>query len=91
MKPFLLSLPLTTLLAAGHALADFDTARFIKGKCSGCHDERVYIRPNHRMQNLQQLEAQVRRCDANINTRLFDEDIATVVRYLNDTYYHFDK
>jgi hypothetical protein len=33
----------------------------------------------------------VRRCDANINTRLFDEDIAAVVKYLNDTHYHFDK
>ena len=77
MNPLSLSLLVAALLAVGPVLADFDAARFIKEKCSGCHDERVYSRPDHRMQNLQQLEAQVRRCDANINTSLFDEDIAT--------------
>jgi len=91
MNPLSLSLLVAALLAVGPVLADFDAARFIKEKCSGCHDERVYSRPDHRMQNLQQLEAQVRRCDANIDTRLFDEDIAAVVKYLNDTHYHFDK
>ncbi len=81
----------TGLFTQAPTLAAFDAARFIAEKCSGCHDHRVYTRPNHRVQNLQQLKAQVRRCDANINTRLFDEDIAAVVEYLNDTYYHFDK
>ncbi len=91
MKPLPLALLAAVLLTAGPVLADFDAARFIKEKCSSCHDEHVYARPDHRMQNLQQLEAQVRRCDANIHTRLFDEDIAAVVKYLNDTHYHFDK
>lgn len=69
--------------------ADFDPADFLAKHCTRCHDERVYTRDNRRSQNLQQLEAQVRRCDANFGTRLFDEDINTLVNYLNQHYYKF--
>jgi len=69
--------------------ADFAPADFLAENCTRCHDERVYTRPDRRVQNPQQLEAQVRRCDANFGTRLFDEDIATLVQYLNDQYYKF--
>jgi hypothetical protein len=90
MKTFVL---IGLLGAALPALAseDFDAASFIANKCSGCHDTRVYTRPDHRMHNRQQLEAQVRRCDANIGTTLFNEDIDKLVDYLDRQYYHFDK
>ena len=37
----------------------------------------------------EQLLAQVRRCDANLGTRLFDEDMEQVADYLNQAFYHF--
>ncbi len=79
---FVLSLPVM-------ASTDFDSHRFIQEKCSACHDERVYTRPDRRVQNLSQLDAQVRRCDANLGTRLFDEDLAALVEHLNERYYRF--
>jgi hypothetical protein len=80
-----------SLLALGGAAqaANFAPADFLAENCTRCHDERVYTRPDRRVQNLQQLEAQVRRCDANFGTRLFDEDIATLVQYLNAKHYKF--
>jgi len=83
------TLLLTTLPAL--ASKDFDAAHFIQTKCSSCHNAQVYTRPDHRMQNRQQLEAQVRRCDANVGTSLFDEDIHAVVDYLDRKYYRFDQ
>ena len=89
MRYKLLVLATLLPLCASTQAADFDPAGFLAENCSRCHDERVYTRPERRVQNPQQLEAQVRRCDANFGTRLFDEDIATLVKHLNDNYYRF--
>ena len=59
--------------------------------CISCHDTGVYTRADHKMTDLTMLAAQVRRCDANLGTKLFDEDIDKVTAYLNDTYYKFPK
>ena len=59
--------------------------------CISCHDSGVYTRADHKMTDLPMLTAQVRRCDANLGTKLFDEDIDKVTAYLNDTYYKFPK
>ncbi|MEB4590961.1 hypothetical protein VSS37_08235 [Candidatus Thiothrix sp. Deng01] len=59
--------------------------------CISCHDSGVYTRADHKMQDYAMLSAQVRRCDANLGARLFDEDLDKVTDYLNDTYYHFAK
>jgi len=68
---------------------DFNASNFLAKKCSACHGSEVYSRPDHRMQNLRQLEAQVRRCDANVGTGLFNEDIDVLVKHLNESYYRF--
>lgn len=73
------------------SVSAFDAAGFIQQKCSSCHNEGVYTRPDRRVQSLQQLDAQVRRCDANLGTALFNEDVSEVVRYLDREYYHFGK
>lgn len=59
--------------------------------CVSCHDTGVYTREDRKIKDFTQLDAQVRRCDANLGTRLFDEDITKVVSYLNDNYYKFAK
>ncbi len=72
-----------------HAEEGFDPARFVADKCSSCHDSSVYTRSNRRVNSLPALQRQVRMCDANVGTRLFDDDLHTLVNHLNDQYYHF--
>jgi mono/diheme cytochrome c family protein len=81
-----LSLSLVTSTAAAE---DFDAKSFLAEKCSSCHGTEVYSRPNPRVKSLDKLAAQVRRCDANVGTGLFDEDIDAVVKYLNVNFYKF--
>ena len=69
--------------------ADFDAGEFLQSQCTRCHDDNVYTRPDRRVDSLKRLESQVRMCDANIGTKLFDDDIAAVVDYLNTHYYRF--
>ncbi len=59
--------------------------------CISCHDAGVYTRADHKMKDYGMLVAQVRRCDANLGSKLFDDDINKVTEYLNDTYYKFPK
>ncbi|MCB1638775.1 MAG: cytochrome c, partial [Thiothrix sp.] len=51
--------------------------------CISCHDTGAYSRVDRKIRNRDQLLAQVRRCDANLGTRLFDEDLEQVADYLN--------
>lgn len=59
--------------------------------CISCHDSSVYTREERRVQDFPKLLAQVRLCDANLGTSLFDEDIEQVADYLNQAYYQFKK
>ena len=82
----------STLLCTSSVQADdFDAERFVQEKCTRCHTDSVYSRPDRRMKSMEQLQAQVRRCDANVGTTLFDEEISAVVKFLDDQYYHFEK
>ena len=62
---------------------------FITESCSSCHDSSVYTRDNRRVRSLGQLHSQVRRCDQNLGTGLFDDEIKIVADYLNQQYYRF--
>ena len=85
------TLPITLLLAAaslGASASDgFDAAAFHQAKCMACHDTSVYTRPDRRVNSLTRLESQVRMCDANLQTGLFDDDIEALAAHLNDQYY----
>jgi hypothetical protein len=85
------SLSTTLLLAASTLTAsagdDFDAAAFHQARCMACHDSSVYTRPDRRVNSLTRLESQVRMCDANLQTGLFDDDIRALVAHLNDQYY----
>ena len=59
--------------------------------CISCHDTAKYTSPEHKMQSYAMLSNQVRNCDANLGTKLFDEDITKIVDYLNDAFYKFPK
>lgn len=59
--------------------------------CISCHDATAYTRKDRKIADFPQLLAQVRRCDANLGSRLFDEDIEQVADYLNQAYYQYQQ
>lgn len=59
--------------------------------CISCHDTAVYTRDDRRVKDFPKLIAQVRLCDANLGTSLFDEEIEQVADYLNTAYYQFSQ
>ena len=61
----------------------------VESNCTKCHDERVYTRPDRRVTTLEGLTKQVTRCERSLGLKWFDDDIADVAAYLNQTYYHF--
>ena len=78
-------------LAAHVQSADFDAESFHGTNCTRCHDSSVYTRPNRRVRSLQALDVQVARCDANLGIKLFPEDQAALVNFLNTRFYGFAK
>lgn len=89
MSVRLLTLALLLPLAGAAHAADFDPETFVAEKCSRCHDSSVYTRENRRVQSLDALNNQVRRCDSMVGTQLFEDDINLLVDHLNQRYYHF--
>lgn len=90
MKSFgILVITMVLFPLAGRAATDFDPASFHAANCTRCHGTEVYTRPDRRVTDLERLRAMVRMCDANVGTRLFDEDMETLTRHLNDNFYHF--
>ncbi len=59
------------------------------GKMTGGDGSTLYTRSNRRVTSLPALNAQVRRCESNLELKWFDEDIKGVSEYLNAEYYKF--
>ena len=82
------------LLLMQTAVASDDPANgkklFAASQCLSCHGTEVFTRTDRQVSDLNTLESQVRRCDANLPTNWFDDEILDVVAYLNSTYYHFE-
>jgi mono/diheme cytochrome c family protein len=62
---------------------------FEESRCMGCHTADSFTKPDRKVKNLAALESQVRRCDANLSTNWFDDQIMDVVTFLNQSYYKF--
>lgn len=82
---------LAGLLISGTAMAQGNVANgkklFTESKCNQCHTTSVFTRKDRKVNSLKALEAQVRRCDSNLNTNWFDDEIHDVTAYLNQQYY----
>jgi hypothetical protein len=57
--------------------------------CQSCHDNQVYTRDKRMVTDIDGLRTQVTRCETNLGLQWFDDQKDSVVRYLNDSYYHF--
>lgn len=80
-----------TAATASSFASDFEPKPYHDGKCMRCHDTGVYTREDRRVRSYPRLQAQVARCDANLGTQLFPEDLELLVDHLNTDYYRFDK
>ncbi len=84
---------LIALTASTTAMADGNDANgkklFTGSKCNQCHGTEVFTRKDRKVTDLAKLEAQVRRCDSNLNTNWFDDEIIDVTAHLNKQYYKF--
>jgi len=93
-KHILLFLALT---ASAPALADASRGKALHEQyCIGCHanmtggkPELLYTRSDRRVRDLAGLRRQVRRCEQNLELKWFEDDIDSVVEFLNSSYYHF--
>jgi len=74
-------------MAAGNA--ENGKRLFTSSNCNQCHGTEVFTRKDRKVTSLPSLEAQVRRCDSNLNTNWFDDEILDVTAHLNKQYYHF--
>jgi mono/diheme cytochrome c family protein len=77
----------TTAMAAGNIANG--KKLFTNSKCNQCHGTEVFTRKDRKVTDLAKLEAQVRRCDSNLNTNWFDDEIIDVTAHLNKQYYKF--
>jgi hypothetical protein len=85
--------PLTAALLATltlPVLADPDEGRnLVAQHCQNCHGDEVYTRAERRVQSLDGLQRQVRRCETSLGLTWFDEQIDSTTQYLNQAFYHF--
>lgn len=66
--------------------------------CVSCHSSmfggdgsEMYTREFHKVTDSGKLLQQVRNCNTNIGLKWFEDEELHVTRYLNDTYYKFEK
>jgi mono/diheme cytochrome c family protein len=78
------------------AAAEVDAAALHGENCTSCHasltggdPNRIYTRENRRVTSLEGLEKQVRRCELSLGLQWFDDQVAAVTEYLNESYYQF--
>ena len=88
----------SSLLVAGSVFAEGDVVgdpakgktTFEASQCMQCHQtDELFTRKDRKVTTLKGLDAQVRKCDAQLSTNLFDDEIKDVTAYLNEAYYKF--
>ncbi len=94
LNKILLTLTTTAgLLVSGASMAAGNAGNgqklFSGSKCDKCHGTEVFTRTDRKVKDLKGLEAQVRRCDSNLNTNWFDDEILDVTAHLNQKFYKF--
>ena len=65
--------------------------KLVKTHCSSCHQTEMYTRAESKITSADALLTQVKACDANIGSGLFDEDMAAIAAYLEVNFYKFAK
>ena len=96
MKKILLALTLMlgapSLFADSMLLGDGKKGEAIVGShCVACHTSTIYTRPNRTVKSIGGLVARVNGCSANLGLNLSRDQVNDVVKYLNDSFYKFER
>lgn len=96
MKRMLLTLTLAffaqNIFADSMLLGDAKKGEAIhNAHCVACHTSTAYTRPNRTVKTIGGLVGRVNRCSANLGLNLSNDQVNDVVKYLNDTYYKFER
>jgi len=67
--------------AAGKRLHD--------ANCTGCHDTGVYTRKDRTVRSIDALKHQLDGCSHAINKELSSTETQSIIKYLNERFYHF--
>lgn len=72
--------------------------KMLEQHCISCHASSfggdgsgIYTRENRKVKDASALIQQIRTCNTNLGLNWFEDEELNVARYLNDTYYKFDK
>jgi mono/diheme cytochrome c family protein len=57
--------------------------------CVSCHGTEVYTRDDRMVGSMSSLITQVNRCNVNLGTGWFDDEVESVAKYLNENFYKF--
>jgi hypothetical protein len=98
---FLLLLLSLTMNAHAELFAEGDAAigkTMVEKNCIQCHASKyggdgsvIYIREHRLVKTSRGLLAQIRNCNTMLGMKWFEDEELHVARYLNQTYYKFDK
>ncbi|MBU3737228.1 MAG: cytochrome c [Methylobacterium sp.] len=86
-------------LANPFAAGDAGTGKqMVQQYCIACHaasfggdGSGIYTREDRKVKTARGLIGQIRICNTNLGLKWFEDEELHVARYLNDTYYKFDK
>lgn len=102
LKPAML-IPLLMLagIAQAEPLAEGDAKigkAMVEENCIACHAQKyggdgsaIYTRENRKVNSTSELIAQIRNCNTMLGLKWFEDEELHVARYLNQTYYKFDR
>ena len=72
--------------------------KMVQENCISCHADKyggdgsgIYTRDDRKVHSSSQLLAQIRNCNTMLGEQCFEDEELHVARYLNQTYYKFDK
>lgn len=66
-----------------------DGQRLHTSNCTGCHDSGVYTRKDRTVRSLDELKQQLQGCSHIAKKDLSPTEMQNLVKFLNDSYYHF--
>jgi hypothetical protein len=97
IHPALLLAPAIAALSGPARAADAAAGeRLHQQHCVSCHasltggnPDALYTRADRRVKSLDGLRKQVQRCELSLGLKWFEDDVASVVAYLNQAFYQF--
>lgn len=89
---FIASLMMALLVPVAHAVVPGNSVEGQKlhaANCSGCHDAGVYARKDRMVRSLDDLQKQLQGCSHAAKKDFSPTETQNLLKYLNDSYYHF--